>query len=129
MKTFMEHDELPVYQAARAAAAKIFKLTLRFPAEERYGLTSQIRDCSRSVGANIPEAWRKRRYAPAFRSKLSDAEGEAAETQWWLDCAYDCGYISKEECEDSKKDYSAIIAQLVAMSVKASSFANFNKRS
>ena len=129
MHTVTKHTELRVYQAARASAAKIFKLTLRFPPEERYGLTAQIRNCSRSVGANIPEAWRKRRYTPAFRNKLSDAEGEAAETQWWLDCAMDCNYITPEEHEESTKQYDSIIAQLVKMSVMAPSFANFNKQS
>ena len=128
MTLVQNHRDLRVYQAAREAAAKIFKLTLRFPKEERYEMTAQILSCARSVGANIPEAWRKRLYPKSFRAKLSDSEGEAGETQWWLDCALDCGYISNEEQKECIAEYDAIIGQLVKMSMMAPTFANFKKR-
>jgi four helix bundle protein len=74
-------------------AMEIFEVTKGFPVEERYSLTDQIRRSSRSVPANIAEAWRKRRYPAAFVSKLNDAEGESAETQTHLEIAKRCGYI------------------------------------
>jgi four helix bundle protein len=76
-----KHTDLEVYQRAFAAAMRIFELSKSFPNEERYALTGQIRRSSRSVCANLAEAWRKRRYPAAFVSKLGDAEGEAAETR------------------------------------------------
>ena len=81
------HRELEVYQMALDAAMKIFEVSKNFPPEERYSLTDQIRRSSRSVCANLAEAWRKRRYEGAFISKLSDSEAEAAETQTWLEFA------------------------------------------
>lgn len=93
----------------------IFELSNQFPREETYSLTDQIRRSSRSVCANIAEGWRKRRYEAAFVSKLSDAEAEAAETQTWLDFAFECGYIQ----EDTKKklwiNYDHVIGKLVNM--------------
>ena len=77
--------DLRVYQSAREAAREIFALTKRFPVEEKYSLTDQIRRASRSVHANIAEEWRKRRYPASFISKLSDSDTEAAEVQSWLD--------------------------------------------
>src|SRR4051794_33703075 len=85
-----------VYQGAFSAAAEIFQVTKRFPSEERYSLIDQIRRSSRSVCANNAEAWQKRRYPAAFVSKLCDADGEAAETNFWLAAALDCGYINGE---------------------------------
>lgn len=79
------YRELRVYQAARDAAMRIFELTKRFPAEERYEMVAQMRGSSRSVCTNTAEAWRKRRYPAHFVSKLSDAEGEAEETRVWLE--------------------------------------------
>jgi four helix bundle protein len=122
MHTLRTHRDLEVYQNARAAAAFVFRLTLRFPAEERYGLTTQSRNSSRSVSANIAEGWRKRRYPAAFRSKLNDAEGEAAETQGWLDVMLDCGYITEEEHTIGDEMYDKIIAQLVRTVANAKSF-------
>ena len=86
-----------------------------FPKEETYSLTDQIRRSSRSVCANIAEAWRKRRYPLAFVSKLSDSEAEAAETQTWLQFAVKCGYLSALEAKALYKDYDAIIGMLVSM--------------
>ena len=122
------HRDLRVYQNARDAAAFIFKLSLRFPAHERYDATRQVRAASRSVCANIGEAWRKRRYAAAFRSKLNDSEGEAAETQIWLDLVFDCGYITKEEYDEGISRYESIIAQLVATIAQAKTFASITPK-
>ncbi len=87
------HRELEVYRQAFEAAMQIYELSRSFPREEVYSLTDQIRRSSRSVCANLAEAWRKRRYAAAFTSKLSDVESESAETQVWLEFAVKCGYL------------------------------------
>ncbi len=79
-KRILRHTDLKVYQRAHAAAQVIFEHSKKFPKEERYSLTDQVRRCSRSVCGNIAEAWRKRRYPNSFVSKLSDSEAEAAET-------------------------------------------------
>ena len=78
------------------AAMQIFELSKKFPVEEKYSLTDQIRRSSRSVCANLAEAWRKRRYKAAFIAKLSDGEAEAAETQTWIELAVKCNYINVE---------------------------------
>lgn len=87
------HRDLIVYQKSRQLARDIFHLTKSFPKEEMYSLTDQIRRSSRSIGAQITEAWAKRRYENYFLSKLTDADGEQRETQHWLETAYDCGYV------------------------------------
>ena len=100
LKIFMivrRFEDLEVYQGALALQRSIFELTKRFPKEETYSLTDQIRRSSRSVGANIAEAWHKRCYPNHFASKLSDSDAECAETRHWLQTANDCGYISLEE--------------------------------
>ena len=94
---------------------RIFELSRRFPREEIYSLTDQIRRSSRSVATNISEAWRKRRYEGAFISKLSDAEGEAAETQVWLAFSLRCGYLPQATVSELDAEYDAIIAMLVSM--------------
>jgi four helix bundle protein len=94
---------------------EIFQLTKTFPKEEIYALTSQIRRSSRSVCANLAEAFRKRRYEKAFISKLSDSEGEAAETQVWLDYSLECGYLSEDACRRLFADYEKIIGMIVNM--------------
>jgi four helix bundle protein len=86
--------DLKVYQLLREQAQRIFKLTQTFPRDERYSLTDQIRRSSRAVKSMIAEAWAHRRYPASFVSKMTDALGEAAETQSWLDDALDCGYIT-----------------------------------
>src|SRR5918996_507464 len=93
----------------------IFQATKAFPSEETYSLTDQIRRSSRSVCANLAEAWRKRRYKAAFISKLSDAEGEAAETQVWLEFAVSCGYLNRDASAPLYKTYDEILRMLVAM--------------
>ena len=90
-------EELDVYLLACEMQQMIYELTKRFPNDERYSLMDQIRRSSRSIGANIAEAWAKRRYKAHFISKLSDADGEQLETRHWLRTALDCGYMSKDE--------------------------------
>jgi len=104
------YKELIVYRKARLLARDIFELTKTFPREEQFALTDQVRRSSRSIGAQIAEAWGKRRYEKHFISKLTDADGEQMETQHWLGVAYDCGYIKKEtgltlvsQCEEIGK--------------------------
>ena len=89
--------DLIIYQKAYDLAMRIFEISNRFPPEERFALTSQIRRSSRSVCMNLREAWAKRRYAAHFVSKLTDCDGENSETDTSLDFARDCGYISAEE--------------------------------
>ncbi len=89
--------DLKVYRLAFELQQEIFELTKSFPKEELYSLTDQIRRASRSVGANVSEAWMKRRYSAHFVSKLSDADGEQAETLHWLDTSLACGYISDQD--------------------------------
>jgi len=100
--------DLKVYKLAFELQQEIFDLTKRFPKEELYSLTDQIRRASRSVGANISESWQKRRYAAHFVSKLSDADGEQAEIQHWLDTSLSCSYISAEEHERLVQKYKEI---------------------
>ncbi|MFZ4780595.1 MAG: four helix bundle protein [Terrimicrobiaceae bacterium] len=106
------HKDLRVWQEAMDLAMEIFKLSKRFPSDERFSLADQI---PRSVPANISEAWRKRRYAAAFVSKLNDAEGEAAESQTHLEIARRCGYLTDEESKQLDDRYEALLAQLVTM--------------
>lgn len=89
--------DLNVYKLAVELQQEIFELTKRFPKEEIYSLTNQIRRASRSIGANIAESWHKRRYPAHFLSKLSDADAEQAETQHWLDTSLKCKYITSQE--------------------------------
>lgn len=117
-----DYKDLRVYQAAFEAAMQIFELTKKFPAEERYSLTDQIRRSSRSVCSNIAEAWRKRRYEAAFISKLSDADGEAAETEVHLAFALRCGYLKPETHAQLKDVYDHICRQLRKMMDDASSW-------
>jgi four helix bundle protein len=88
--------ELTVYKKAYALAMEVFEISKRFPPEERYALTGQIRRSSRSVCLNLREAWAKRRYVNHFISKLTDCDGECNETDSSLDFAKDCDYISVE---------------------------------
>ena len=114
-KKIMNHGELEVYQRAFDVAMRIFELSKSFPKEETYSLTDQIRRSSRSVCANLAEAWRKRRYEKAFVSKLSDSEGEAAETQVWLSFAFRCGYMQRDDAKDLYEAYNQVIRTLVGM--------------
>ena len=114
-KPIRHFRDLDVYRNALAAGLRVYELTKRFPIEERYALTGQARRSSRSVCANIAEAWRKRRYEAAFIAKLSDAEGEAAETQVHLEFAFRHSYLSHDEFVNVDDAYEKIIGQLVKM--------------
>jgi four helix bundle protein len=109
------HRDLDVYRKAFAAAMQIFELSKSFPRDETYSLTNQIRRSSRSVCANLGEAWRKRRYEAAFISKLTDSESEAAETQIWLEFAVKCGYLDREQAAVLYQVYDQVIGTLVGM--------------
>ena len=116
------HDDLDVYQLAFMAAMKIFELSKKFPAEERYSLTDQIRRSSRSVCSNLAEAWRKRRYRAAFLAKLNDSEAEAAETQVWIQFAVKCGYMEPDDGRELYEMYNQILGSLVNMITKPESW-------
>jgi four helix bundle protein len=109
------YKDLRVYQNAIDSAMKIFELAKKFPLEEKYSLVDQIRRSSRSVCANLAEAWRKRRYKAAFIAKLSDAESEACETQVWIEFASRCCYLDGNTSEEMDKVYDQIIGQIVKM--------------
>ena len=118
MAKIATHKDLRVYQASFQAAMAIYQLSKSFPSEEKFSLTDQIRRSSRSVCANLSEAFRKRRYPKNFVSKLSDCEAEAAETHVWLDFALACDYVTIEEYEKLYKEYDMIIGMLVRMIVE-----------
>lgn len=109
------HTDLEVFQRAFAAAMRFFELSKKFPSEEKFSLTDQGRRSSRSVCSNVAEAWRKRRYPAAFVSKLSDAEGEAAESQVWIQFAVNCKYVDPEDARSLYCEYDDIIGMLVSM--------------
>ncbi|MFN6569426.1 four helix bundle protein [Dendronalium sp. ChiSLP03b] len=116
------HKDLEVYQMAFDAAMKIFELSKKFPLEERYSLTDQIRRSSRSVCANLAEAWRKRRYEAAFVAKLNDCvreacrrQAEAAETQTWIEFAVKCNYLDLESGQELYGTYNRILGGLVSI--------------
>ncbi|MBD2166937.1 four helix bundle protein [Calothrix membranacea FACHB-236] len=109
------HEDLEVYQQAFSAAMEIFEISKKFPVEERYSLTDQLRRSSRSVCANLAEAWRKRRYKAAFIAKLNDCESEAAETQVWLKFAVKCNYLDLHQGRELYRLYNRVLGQLVKM--------------
>ena len=107
--------DLKVYQLAYKLAMEIFHLSKAFPPEERFSLTDQIRRSSRSVTANIAEGYRKKLYAKMFVSKMADADGEAAETQVWLDYSRDCSYISADKWRSLVDGYEEVGRMLGGM--------------
>ena len=109
------HKELIVFQSAITLAIKIHELSKNFPLEEKYSLTDQLRRSSRSVAANIAEAFRKRRYPKSFVSKLSDSEGEVSETQVWLYFIESFGYLEPAVTKDLDDQYEHLLAQIVTM--------------
>ncbi|MGC9527973.1 MAG: four helix bundle protein [Limnospira sp.] len=110
-----DHRELGIYKMAFEAAMRIFEESKSFPVEERYSLTNQIRRSSRSVCANLAEAWRKRRYEVAFVAKLNDCEAEAAETQTWIEFAVKCNYLNPEIGRELYHLYNQVLSGLVSM--------------
>jgi len=114
--------DLRVYKLAFELQQQIFKISKPFPAEERYALTDQVRRASRSIGANLAEAWQKRRYVAHFISKLTDADGEQAETQHWLYTATACDYLSEKEQRVLIEKCSRIGQMLGAMMAKPEKF-------
>jgi four helix bundle protein len=107
--------DLKVYQEAYALAMEIFEISKRWPSEEKYSLTDQIRRASRSVCSNLREAWSKRRYEAHFTSKLTDADGENSETDTWLDFAKDCGYSNENDHKRLKAKCEAVGKMLGSM--------------
>lgn len=95
LKHAQSFRDLIIYRKSRELQREIFRITKSFPKEEIYSLIDQIRRSSRSIGANIAEAWAKRRYEKHFISKLTDSDGEQMETQHWIETALDCGYIDQ----------------------------------
>ena len=109
------HTELDVYKRAFAISMKLFEASKKFPKEENYSLTDQMRRSSRSVCSNLAEAWRKRRYEAAFVAKLNDSEGEAAETQVWIQYAVECQYLDRDKAVEFYNEYDAVLGMLVNM--------------
>lgn len=123
------HKDLKVYQEAFGAAMQIFEITKSFPVEVKYSLTSQIRRSSRSVCGNLAEGWRKRRYPKLFENKLVDADGEATETQNWLDFALACKYINEETHKNLYDRYDQVLSMLASMIVNSEKWTFETKKS
>jgi len=120
------YRDLEVYKLSRELSKDIFDLSKIFPKEETYSLTDQIRRSSRSVGAQISEAWAKRRYEKHFVSKLTDADGESQETQHWLETSFDCKYIDKSILDNFLKKYESVGKMINSMINKSSLFCKEN---
>lgn len=93
------YRELEIYKASFRFQQAVFVTSKKFPKEERYALTDQVRRSSRAIGANIAESWSKRRYEAHFLSKLTDADGELQESTHWLRTSFACEYVTEAECE------------------------------
>lgn len=115
MENIRSFRQLRVYKASMEAAMEIFELTKRFPKEETYSMVDQMRRSSRSVCANIAEAWRRRRHPSYFKSKLGDAESEAEETRVWIEFSYRCQYLNADVAKQLDEKYDRILGQLVRM--------------
>ena len=115
MSAIRSHRELIVYKKSFDAACEMYSLSTHFPREEVYSLTDQCRRSSRSVSANIAEAWRKRRYEKHFLSTLNIAEAEAAETQTWIEFAAHHGYMTRSDADALNEKYEEILRMIVAM--------------
>lgn len=126
MSTVKFHQELVVFQKSFEMAMLIYELSKSFPKEELYSLTDQIRRSSRSVSANISEAWGKRKYEKSFIAKLTDSEGEARETQTWLQFSLACTYINEEQFNNLNNQYNQIIGMLVSMINQSEKWASFS---
>ena len=122
MEKVTNFRDLEVYKLCRQLAKEIFELSKKFPKEETYSLTDQMRRASRSVGGQVAEAWGKRRYEKHFISKLTDGNGEQLETQHWIDTACECNYLSKSVAEDLLNRYCSVGSMLESMIDKSSWF-------
>ncbi len=114
--------DLEVYKLSREVSHKIFLLSKSFPPEEKYSMTDQIRRSSRSIGAQIAEAWGKRKYELHFISKLTDSDSEQLETQHWLEEANECGYLNIDDCKSLLSKCESIGKMLQSMIDKSSMF-------
>ena len=112
MGAIKSFKDLEVYKIAHGLAMEIFHLTKTFPKDEKYSLTSQIRQSSRSVSSNIAEGWGKRIYEQVFKRHLMDANGSLEETREWLQYSYDCEYIEEQSYNDLNKRYDQLGAKL-----------------
>jgi four helix bundle protein len=121
-KVINSFRDLDVYQMARQASYQIFVITKDFPKDEKYSMTDQVRRSSRAVASMIAEAWARRRYVAAFIGKLNQAQGEAMESQAWLDQALDCKYMSSEKHAEIDAAIQAIGGKLQRMIDKADTF-------
>ena len=125
MKTSIKNvKDLKVYQMAYKLAVEIFEMTKKFPKEETYSLTNQIRKSSRSVAINIREGLAKRKYEQVFIRHLNDALGSSEETKGWLDFSLDFRYISKERHQQLYGDYDEVNAMLYSLMNKWQNFSN-----
>ena len=122
MKKVESFRELEVYELARQLSKEIFEMSKSFPKGEMFSLTDQIRRSSRSTGAQIAEAWAKRKYEKHFVSKLTDADGEQLETQHWIETALDCSYFSPEYSNKLLKQYSSVGKMIQSMISKSGWF-------
>lgn len=122
MASIRSFRDLDVYTQARQQAKNVFVISKRFPREERYSLTDQIRRSSRAVNAMIAEAWARRVYPAAFVNKIDEALGEAMETQAWLDHALDCGYVDEKAHRSLDESWQRIGAMLNRMIQRADDF-------
>jgi four helix bundle protein len=116
------YRDLKVYKLAYKLAMDIFEVTKSFPPEERYSLIDQIRKSSRSVAANIAEAWKRRQYPKMFISRIIDSASEAGETEVWLDFSKDCGYLEKPKYDQLMKGYDEVNRMLFGMVRKPDRF-------
>ncbi len=124
MRYVKSFRDLEVYKLSRQSSKRIFEISKAFPKEEMYSLIDQIRRSSRSVGAQIAEAWARRRYEKHFVSKLADADGEQLETQHWIEIALDSSYLSSDVANELLKQYASIGRMLNSMINHSALFCN-----
>jgi four helix bundle protein len=122
-------QELEVYKISRNLAKDIFEISKSFPKEERYSLTDQVRRSSRSIGAQVAEAWAKRDYERHFQSKLTDADGEQLETQHWIATAKDCNYLTDDGADNLMSQCFVIGKMINSTIAKSGLFCNRNRKS
>ena len=121
------YRDLKVYRMSYQLALDIHQVTKTFPKEEKYSLVDQIRRSSRSIPANLAEAWKKRRYQKMFISKIIDVAGEAGETEVWLDFSRDFGYLDEDKYEEFMNKYDEVNKMLYGMIDKADKFCKSRK--